>query len=111
MKKIIATVFALGLTTSAQAEDNFGVSIGAERNLDTELNSIYINPSIASGSLELSLKATMTDTVADQGKFNSTDADLDISWSATDVVTLYVENNFDADFKHTATIVGGKINF
>jgi hypothetical protein len=112
MKKTLTLGLALALTSSvAMAEDNIGVSIGAERNLDTELNSIYVNPTITSGSLELSLKATMTDTVVDQAKFNLSGADLDLSWSATDSVTLYVENDYDADFKHTATIVGGKISF
>ena len=42
---------------------------------------------------------------------NVNSADIDVKYAVTDNISVYMENDFDADFKQTATIVGGKISF
>lgn len=111
MKKIIATVFALGLTTSAYAEDNFSISLGGERNLESEVNTLYINPVVTSGNISISAQGNIEDTAAKNGSFSWASTDLDISYNMLDHISIYVENNFNSDFKHTSTIVGGKVTF
>jgi hypothetical protein len=111
MKKVMVALFAAGFASAANAESTITTTVGVERNLDTEVNEIYFGPSIASGDFTLGVTTKMVDTTADQGAFNVNSSDIDIKYAVTDNISVYMENDFDADFKQTATIVGGKISF
>ena len=108
MKILTAGIALALLTTVAHAEDKlFETTIGAERNTETEINSIY--SSVDFGQLELGV--TMEDTVADNAKFNATKYEVDFTQPITDTVTMYIKNDFDEDMKHDSTVIGGKVTF
>lgn len=111
MKKVMVALFAVGFASAAHAESTISTTVGIERNLDTEVNEIYFGPTINSGDFSLGITTKMLDTTADQGKFNYTSADVDLKYSVTGNLSLYIENDFDQDFKQTNTVVGGKITF
>ena len=106
MKQLMFAGFALALTTSAASAEGLSASIGAERALESEVNTLY-------GSVGLGIAtvgATMEDTAEDSGQFNITKYELDFS-QPVGPVTLYMKNDFDDGFKHTETVIGGKISF
>lgn len=108
MKILTAGIALALLTTVAHAEDKlFETTIGAERNTETEINSIY--SSVDFGQLELGV--TMEDTVADNAKFNATKYEVDFTQPITDTVTMYIKTDFDEDMKHDSTVIGGKVTF
>jgi len=113
MNKILTTlaIATAVIASSAHAESVITTTIGAERNLDTEINKLYFGPSIASGDFSLDTTVNMVDTTADNMKFNMESVDIDLDYSVTSNITLYIENAFDQDIKHSATVVGGKIKF
>ena len=118
MKNTLIAGLALGLSTSvAMAEGlptmpeitfpEVEVSVGAERALEAEVNSLY--SSIAVGAITLG--TTLEDTAADSGSFNVSKYEFDVEQPLGPNVVLYVENDFTDDFKHSETVVGGKIKF
>jgi len=113
MKKVAFGILAAGLiATGVQAQevpsvlDGVSVSVGAERELETEVNSLYSSISLG----VLSATTTFADTAADQASFSLNKFELDIE-QPVGPVTVYVQNDFDKDFKHTETVIGGKITF
>ena len=70
MNKMIITTLALVLSSgSVMAEglvDGVDITVGAERELEAEVNSVY--GSVGMGAITVG--ATMVDTAADSGKFN-----------------------------------------
>jgi len=118
MKTILIAGLALGLSTSvAMAEGlptmpeitfpEVEVSVGAERALEAEVNTLY--SSIGIGAITLG--TTLEDTATNTGSFNVSKYEFDIEQPLGPNVKLYVENDFTDDFKHSETIVGGKITF
>lgn len=106
MKKVIMAA-ALSLAATTVHAGDIVKTIGAERNTETEINSIY--GSVAMGGL--SLGATLEDTVADNMKFNATKYEIDFTQPITENVQFYVRNDFDEDMKHTDTVIGTKVTF
>jgi len=109
MKKILTTAFALGLVSSvANAELIPGaeVTVGAERELEAEVNAIYGEVSMGA----VTVGAVMEDTADDSGSFNIQEYTVEVE-QPIGPVTLYMENEFDDSFKHAETVVGGKIKF
>ena len=53
----------------------------------------------------------MVDTTTDNMKFNISSADVDLSYSVTSNIDVYIENDLDADFKQTDTTVGIAVKF
>jgi hypothetical protein len=104
--KYLAMIVAASLLSSAAVADTFKFTLGTERALETEINSVYgsVNYGIAS------LGATLEDTATDSGSFNISKYELDFS-QPIGPVTLYVLNDFDDDFKHSETVVGAKYSF
>ena len=105
MKKVIMAA-AMSLAATTAMAEGVSTTIGAERALETEVNTLY--GSVGYGIA--SLGATMEDTTEDSGQFNITKYELDFS-QPVGPVTLYMKNDFDDGFKHTETVVGGKITF
>lgn len=109
MKKIIIAGFALLLSASAaqaQSWPSLSWTLGAERGLEAEVNTLY--SSVGLGAL--SIGTTMVDTATTSGQFNVSKLEVDIEQSIG-VVTLYMKNDFNDDLKHTETVLGGKIKF
>jgi hypothetical protein len=111
MKKLMVALFALGMSSSAYAESSIETTVGVERNLDTEINKLFFGPSITSGDFTLSTTVNMVDTTADNMKFNMSSADVDLNYSVTPIIDIYMENDLDADFKQTDTTVGIAVKF
>ena len=118
MKKILIVGFALGLTSSvAMAEGNsmipevvfpeIDVTVGAERELEAEVNSLYTSLGIGA----ITLGVTAADTAADQMAFSVSKYEFDVEQPLGSHVSVYVNNDFTNDFKHSETVVGGKIKF
>ena len=83
------------------------VAVGAERELEAEVNSIYSSVSMGA----ISLGTTMVDTPADSGSFNISKYEVDVVQPLGSHVELYMKNDFTDSFKHSETVVGGKIKF
>ena len=107
----MVALFALGMSSSAYAESSIETTVGVERNLDTEINKLFFGPSITSGDFTLSTTVNMVDTTTDDMKFNISSADVDLSYSVTSNIDVYIENDLDADFKQTDTTVGVAVKF
>jgi len=108
MKQLALAGFALILSTSAASAEgiNLSTTVGAERALESEVNTLY-------GSVGLGIAtvgATMEDTAENNAEFNIKKYEVDFS-QPVGPVTLYMKNDFDDGFKHTETVVGGKISF
>ena len=82
------------------------VTVGAERELEAEVNSLYTSVSLG----PLSVGTTAKDTATSSGSFNITKYEIDIS-QPLGAVTLYMKNDFNDDLKHSETVIGGKISF
>lgn len=106
MKHVITTGFALALTTSVASAEGLSITAGAERGLESEVNTLY--GSVGYGIA--SVGATMEDTATDNANFNIKKYEIDFS-QPVGPVTLYMKNDFDDGFKHTETVIGGKISF
>jgi|SRR5210317_1034219 len=108
MKTTIATGFALALISSAAVAEGLGVTttLGMERETEAEVNATYASVGLGA----FTLGATMKDTAADQAKFNLNKIELDFA-QPVGPVTLYIKNDFNDDFKHTETVIGGKVTF
>ena len=106
MKTIIATGFALALISSAASAEGISITAGAERGLESEVNTLY--GSVGFGIATVG--ATMEDTAENNAEFNIQKYEIDFS-QPVGPVTLYMKNDFDDGFKHTETVVGGKISF
>ena len=110
MKKGIMAAAVLFAATTAHADGDvldFTTTIGAERNTETEINSIYSSVDFG----QLAIGVTLEDTVADNAKFNATKYEADFTQPITDSITLYIKNDFDEDMKHDSTVIGGKVTF
>lgn len=83
------------------------VAVGAERELEAEVNSLY--GSVSMGAITLG--TTMKDTAADSGSFNISKYEVDVVQPLGSHVSLYMKNDFTDNFKHSETVVGGKIQF
>ena len=106
MKQLMFAGFALALTTSAASAEGLSASIGTERALESEVNTLY-------GSVGLGIAtvgATMEDTAENNAEFNIKKYEVDFS-QPVGPVTVYMKNDFDDGFKHTETVIGGKISF
>ena len=106
MKKTILTTAMILAATSASALE-LGGSLGAERNTDTSVNSLY--GSVSAGIVTLG--ATMEDKRNDQGSFSMDKYEVDITYPFTNQISVYVENDFDSGFNYKNTVIGGKISF
>jgi len=106
-KYIVAAVAAMTISSMAVAEV-LSTSIGAERNLETEINSVYSSVSYGIATVT----TTLEDTAVDNMKFNLSTVEVDFAQpiGATGI-EVYMDNDFDNDFKHTATTVGAKFTF
>lgn len=105
----LAAILAV-LNTSAFAAD-LSNTIGAERKTEAQTNHLYTDTTISEGPLALTFGLNWADTAADNGDFNFTTGEVDISYAVNDSLTVYVNSDFDDDFKHTETVVGGKVKF
>jgi len=85
----------------------FELSVGAERALEAEVNTLYSSVGIGA----ITLGTTMEDTAADTGAFEISKYEFDVVQPLGSHVSLYVKNDFNDEFKHTETVVGGKISF
>lgn len=111
MRKLgIAAIVAAFMSTSAMAAGIEGLetTVGAERNTETEVNSIY--SSVGYGVV--SVTTTLEDTAADNFKFNLSTVEIDVEQPLGGTgVSVYMNNDFDSDFKHSSTVVGAKFTF
>ena len=108
-KYVLAVVTALLSTNVSAAE--ITKYVGTERNLDTEINSVYAGASVNAGALTIGTEITSTATVEDNSKFNFSAMEIDVDYEVTPHVVLYMDNDYDADFKHEDTVVGAKFKF
>jgi hypothetical protein len=109
MKTLItaATVLVATITlASAELIPGADVTLGAERSLEAETNALY--GSVGLGAITVG--ATLEDTADDSGSFNISKYEVDSEHTIAGV-TLYMNNDFDDGFKHSETVVGGKIKF
>jgi len=108
MKKILIPALALGfISTAASAEGiipGVTATIGAERALEAESNSVF--GSVALENIEVG--ATISDTATTDFELEKIEMDTHYEIKG---VTLYLENDFDKDFKHAETVIGAKISF
>jgi len=120
MKKIVTAALALGLSSSVAMAEGMSmpsmpevvfpevdVTVGAERELEAEVNTLYSSVGIGA----ISLGVSMEDTSADPMAFNISKYEFDVEQPLGSHVSLYVNNDFTDDFKHSETTVGGKIKF
>jgi len=118
MKTLItAATVLVATTTLALAEGDsiipevvwpeMSVAVGAERELEAEVNSLY--GSVSMGAI--SVGTTLKDTALDSGSFNVSKYEVDVEQPLGSHVSLYMKNDFDDGFKHSETVVGGKIKF
>jgi hypothetical protein len=110
-KTIFAAAIVAAFTTPAFAEEAATfewpeVTVGAERELEAEVNSLYASAALG----PVSVGTTAKDTATSSGSFNITKYEIDIS-QPIGAVTLYMKNDFNDDLKHSETVVGGKISF
>lgn len=106
MKKTLTLGLALALTSSVAMAEGLGITttVGAERALDAEKNSVFGSVSIAN----ITAGATFANQADDT--FGLDKVELDVSHKIGEV-TLYVNNDFNSDFKHSETVIGAKISF
>jgi len=110
MKKLlIAAIVAAPL--SAFAEDNITQTIGIEKALETEVTTGYLDTKGAWGPISSTLGLNWKDTAADQLDMNFSSVELDVGYTFDSGVTVYANNDWDDDFKHTETTVGAKFKF
>jgi len=123
MKTILTTAaFAVALSTTAYAEGSMmpsmpqmpeitwpevEVSVGAERELEAEVNTLYSQVGIGA----ITLGTTMKDTAKDTGAFEISKYEFDVEQPLGPFVSLYVKNDFTDELKHSETVVGGKVTF
>lgn len=109
-KTIFAATMVALISAPAVAQESSidwpSVTIGAERALEAEVNTLSASTSLGPASIGVS----MEDTAADTGSFNITKYEADFA-HAIGGVTLYMENDFTDEFKHSETVVGAKITF
>jgi hypothetical protein len=110
MKKFIFAMIIATFSAPALA-DGISTVVGAERKMEAETNHIYTDFSATSGSMGATVGFNWADTAADNANFNFTSAEIDTSYTISDNLTLYVNNDWDNDFKHTETVIGGKFKF
>ena len=110
MKKLIVAAAFAALSLPSFAAD-VSTTVGAERKTDAETNHIYTDFGVSEGAMGATLGFNWADTAANNGEFNFTSAEIDFSYAVTDMITLYVNNDLDDEFKQTETVVGGKIKF
>jgi len=109
MTKIIfaaAMVAFISAPAVAQESSATSVTVGTERALESEVNSLFASTNLGPASLGV----TMEDTAIDSGNFNVTKYEADFD-HAINGVTLYMNNDFDDGFKHSETVIGAKITF
>jgi hypothetical protein len=107
LKYIIAAVAAMTISSVALAE-GLSTSVGTERNLETEINSVYSSVSYGIATVT----TTLEDTAADNMKFNLSTVEVDFAQPiGTTGVEVYMNNDFDDNFKHSSTVVGAKFTF
>lgn len=110
MKKLlIAAIVATPL--SAFAEDNITKTIGIEKALESEITTGYFDTTGTWGSISSTIGLNWEDTAADQLNMNFSSVELDIDYSFDGGITIYADNDWDDDFKHTETTVGAKFKF
>jgi uncharacterized Zn finger protein len=109
-KSILGAILFVASINPAVAEENAiewpSVTIGAERALESEVNTLYTSTSLGPASIGV----TLEDTAADTGNFSIAKYEADFE-HAIGGVTLYMENDFTDEFKHSETVVGAKITF
>ena len=49
--------------------------------------------------------------VEENSQFNFSAMEVDVDYEVTPHVVLYMDNDYDADFKHEDTVVGAKLKF
>jgi uncharacterized Zn finger protein len=109
-KAILAAIIFVAPFSSAIAEETKidwpTVTVGAERALESEVNTVFTSTALGPATLGV----TLEDTAADTGSFNITKYEADFAHDIAGV-TLYMNNDFTDDFKHSETVVGAKITF
>mgnify|MGYP005992847349 CR=1 FL=1 len=110
MKQLIIGAAIAAFTIPALAADT-STTFGIERKLESETNHIYYDLGVSEGALGATFGFNWADTVTDNGDFNFSSAEVDLSYGVNDLLTIYVNNDFDDDLKHTETVVGGKVKF
>jgi hypothetical protein len=107
MKKLLATLLVvMPLTAFAEEVTKPSITVGAERELEAEVNVLY--GSVGYGITSVGI--TAEDTAIDSGQFNIQKYEVDFN-QPVGPVTVYMKNDFDDGFKHTETVVGAKITF
>lgn len=106
MTKTIFVAAMVAFISAPVVAQEPSITVGAERALETEVNSLFASTSLGTASIGV----TMEDTAADSGNFNVTKYEADFSHAIKDV-TLYMKNDFTDEFKHSETVVGAKITF
>jgi len=76
-----------------------------------EINSVYAGASVSAGALTIGTEFTSTATVEENSQFNFSAMEVDVDYEVTPHVVLYMDNDYDADFKHEDTVVGAKLKF
>lgn len=110
MKQFIIAAAIAAFTLPALAADT-STTIGAERKLEAETNHLFTDFSVTDGALGATLGFNWADTAVDNRDFNFSSAEVDLSYGVSDLLTIYVNNDFNDDFKQTETVVGGKVKF
>ena len=104
---IVATF--IGGSVSAMELSN---SVSFERNINTEINKFSTSSGISFESgFDIAAGVSLVDTKADQGSFDFGEVELDLGYTITDSISLFIKNDFDKDFKHDDTVVGISFSF
>lgn len=111
MKLLMTTAFIAVLSTTSAFSADLSTTIGGERKTEAETNHLYTDFAVTDGALGATLGFNWEDTAEDNGEFNFSSAEVDLSYAVNDMITVYVNNDFNDDFKHTETVVGGKVKF
>ena len=96
--------------TPAEALD-VDFTIGAERKIEAETNAMYLDSHVDLWNTGIGASSGVNYDVDNNMNATFNSFELDFDKSIGENASLYVNNDFDVNLKHTETVVGFKYNF
>ena len=96
--------------TPAEALD-VDFTIGAERKIEAETNAMYLDSHVDLWNTGIGATSGVNYDVDNNMNATFNSFELDFDKSIGENASLYVNNDFDVNLKHTETVVGFKYNF
>jgi hypothetical protein len=87
--------------------------IGVERETKADVDNAYVGATTKIGKLSITGQMNWNNTNTDKNDldFNLENTDLDFSYGVTNNVSVYLKNDFNADFDRTESVIGAKVTF